>query len=351
MVLDDGASSEFTGRMWREVARAVPEELRDKSALPLERVLWESGVEAIEQVEIEGQPYKWATIQNLSWLHKSGQLEIDGQTWAPRSLQIARPQSVQGSIAHIVDLAPTMAGALGVHSPKSTSGRALAAFPADQVILVVIDGLGYKRYRSTKGQRISPFLDSLGEAKRMLTAYPSVPEVALAALLTGATPDKNGVRSAGAARIGAQTILETMDQAGRDSIAVVGQKPPFSLAPAEVIAPGDRESDLSDQMLAETALDLVGERMPDLLYVHFAGLPQMAVQYGVYSDEEIAKLSEIDGYLNRLLMTVPEHSMMIICGSHGIHPSDVKQAMAGADVGYGSLLSDDMIVPLWILQI
>ena len=343
--VDDERATSVTAKGWGEIAGQVPTELRDRSLLPLERALWESGVEAVAQVAVEDRLYDWASIHDSSWLGKSGQLEIAGQTWTPATIEVTTPKGTRGIIAHIIDLAPTMAGGLGVHSPKETSGRALAAFPADQVILVVIDGLGLTRYRVTKGQRVTPLLDSLGEAKAMLTVYPSLGEVALAALLTGTTPVRNGVRQVGATRISAQTLLETVAEAGQQSVVIVSKETPWSLSPAKLIVSP------SDQAVAESALATIRGELPDLLVVHLQGLPAVTAQYGFYSDEEVATLNEIDGYLSRILTTVPQGSMMIVCGSHGLHPGDEESAVAGVAAESGTLLEDDMVVPLWILQI
>ena len=44
-------------------------------------------------------------------------------------------------------------------------------------------------------------------------------------------------------------------------------------------------------------------------------------------------------------MSLPSDSLVLILGSHGMHALD-----DGSSAAYGSLLPEDMYLPLWIVQ-
>ncbi len=348
-ITQDGAAPfPVTARTWRELAGDFPDDARKRDALLLARVLWESGIEEVERLQLGEQDYVWKGIHEDSWLLKDGRVQIGDQFVEETAIRaLSSPESSQVT-ARIVDLAPTIAGTLKVKSPRMTSGRALGAYEAKHVVLIVIDGLGYRRYQELRGSNITPLLDSLGSPKLALTVYPSVPQVGIAALLTGTGPQRNQVRARGTRDTVVETLFDVLTLAGKVGIAVEKPDPVFNLRHAETVFSRDGNGHShSDSNTLENALEVIGERMPDLLWVHFYGLCQVGHTHGLYTDEEIDKLSEIDNYLHQIICAVPSGSLLLICSTHGMHRADDDDPSGNS----GSLLPSDMLVPIWITQL
>jgi len=193
-----------------------------------------------------------------------------------------------------------------------------------------------------------PFLDSLGPPLTALTVYPSVTKVASAAMLTGAMPKENGVRDTSQRKTDVETILDVLSAEGRSCIAVEGDGLAFNMPNAEVILSGDRDGNGgSDDNTFHNASQVIRERMPDFLWVHFHGIDDVGHSHGPGSDQELTKMREVDGYIRDIVAALLSDTLVIIASDHGMHRVH-DQARKG---NHGSLTARDMFVPLWLLEI
>ena len=326
---------------------------RDDGALRLERALWESGITSVERVSIDGDRYEWIEIHSDGWLLDDGRIRLVDDVRQVKSITVSTPPEYGHATASLSDLAPTVAGALGVRSPKMTDGRALGPISAQRVMLIFIDGLGYRRYQEIEGHRIAPFLDSLGVPFLTQAYYPTTPGVGTAAAITGTTPDRNGVRDRFTRSTDVETIFDVVTEAGKARIAVESAAP-FDLRNAEVLSPIDRDGGgASDESVVADALTLIDERMPELLWVRFTGLDVASRTYGLGTDEEIAAMTQVDAYARALVMSVPVNTVVLICSPYGMHSTSQghQEAPETDRAEGGSLLPTDMFVPLWVVQL
>lgn len=340
-----GEAHVITRETWQQIARLVPSEQQD--ALPLERVLWHSGITAVDSIEVEGNTFPWFNVRENAWLLANGKVRIDQQVYEADEIQVVPPEEAAQASVRLVDLTATIAGALQVRSPKQTMGRSLGNFRVRHVVVVAVDGLGYRRYQQVRGERITPLLDSLGTPRIGLTVYPSVPQVALAALVTGATPERNGVLQPDMPLGDADTIFDALTEANKTSLVVHLAEPVLELPATTTIGPDGTGDALPGEATLQEALSIIEEQMPDFVLVHMGGLEPVARDYGVQSDEEKAALTTIDSRIHTLLTTLPSDTLLLIVGSHGLH--GIAQDNPTAESG--SLLAPDMFVPLWVVQL
>ncbi len=317
---DSETSAAITHETWSELSEAFPEEMHEGKAVRLERALWESGVEAIDYVQVDGKSYPWEVMCKDSWLLKDGRVQIGDEVAKVAYITVVSPPELPEVTARIIDLAPTIAQALGVDAPALTTGRALGDRSADRVVYIFLDGFGYRRYQEIKGEGITPFLDSLGEPLLGITVFPSITKVATAAMITGTTPKRNGVREHTKRQTQVETIFHTLAKANRSTLAVEGSDNSFNLPQTKTILSGDRDGDGStDDNILANAIKIAKEGMPDFLWVHFHGIDDVGHQYGPRTDEELAKIKEVDSCVKEIVAALPANTLVIICSDHGMH--------------------------------
>jgi hypothetical protein len=344
---DSGTPAQITHETWVELSEAFPEEVREGKAVRLERALWESGVEAIDHVQVDGKSFPWEVVCKDSWLLKDGRVQIGDEVAKVEYITVVSPPELPKVAASLIDLAPTIAHALGVDAPALTTGRALGDPSADRVVYIFLDGLGYRRYQEIKGEGITPFLDSLGEPLLGITVFPSITKVATAAMLTGTTPKRNGVREHTKRQTQVETIFHTLAKSNRSTFAVEGSDNSFNLPQTKTILSGDRDGDGStDDNVLANSIKIIEEGMPDFLWVHFHGIDDVGHQYGPRTDEEVAKIKEVDSCVKEIVSVLPANTFVIICSDHGMHAVQEGDRLGN----HGSLQAMDMFVPIWLSQ-
>lgn len=346
----DGAPSEaLTAADWREAAQDFPGLLCDGEWLPLERLLGDAGVDSVETVSVDGQEYAWSDVYEDAWVARDGRLAIgDGTAASGAAIAVQRPPEANQVAASLTDLAPTIAGALGLPSPAETTGRALGQFSTDRAVLVILDGLGYREYMAHRGTEVTPFLDSLAAPRLGSSVYPSVTMVSTAAMLAGATPDRTGVRDRSTRDIAAETILQVVTEADRRAVVVEGNALPVNMPAADLRLSGDRDGNgFTDDNTRDNALAVLAEGAPDFLLVHFHGIDDMGHSYGPGSEQVLERMAAVDGYLEEVVVALPADTLVLIVADHGMH------AITGDDSlgNHGSLHGDDMFVPIWVLTL
>ncbi len=345
--VDQRPTGAITAQAWRAALREFPDEALDGKLVLLDRLLWETGVSAVESVAIGNRSLDWAKWAEDTWVTGDGRLIVgDEPAETAAVLAVSSPPEADMVTSTHLDLAPTIAGALGVPSPRRTSGRALDALRAERVVLVILDGLGYRQFEEYRGPEATPFLDGLAGTRLARGVYPSTTRVSMAAMLSGAAPADNGVRDRNTRDITAETILQVLAAAGRRAVVVEGDALPINMAAAEARLSGDRDGDghTDDNTLAN-ALAVVAEGMPEFLLVHWHGIDDAGHTYGPGSAEYRERLSAVDGYLQQLVSALPENTLLLITADHGMRPVVDEERLGN----HGTLSGEDMLVPLWVV--
>jgi hypothetical protein len=343
ITVDGQPAPVFNDAAWRALAESLPREARGpEGALPLEAVLWQVGAAPVESLSVGDQSFAWREVYADAWLRRDGRVQVGAEVLPASMLAVARPADAPRAL-DLYALAPTVSGALGVRSPKQTVGRALAGYEAEHVCVIVIEGLGRTRFEQVRNQGTVPFLDSLGLPRLMRSVYPGVPAVTQAALLTGAPLQRNGVRSVADAKLEAEPLSQVLAEAQRRAVLVQGAAPSYDPSGAEMRRANGEDIDAA---ISALALGVIADDMPALLWVRFPGLAEAGRNSGLGSASEMATLTALDALVQELVIALPAGTLTVVCGDYGLHPISEQDPRGQG----GSLLGDDLLVPLWVVQ-
>ena len=348
IIAPDGNGSSVNSQILEDLAEFGEEE----RGIPVERVLWTAGhhvVARLVAIESEGarHEFTWPPVAQDAWWRDDGQVEIGGEAFPVSRLEIEPPALLGKVQASITNLAPTAAAALGIPAPAEATGSALDVPAAGHVLLLFLDGFGYRRYSEALDAGLIPNLGGLSKPLAGLTVYPPCTSVATAALLTGASPEVNGVDRRGIRKTEAETLFDVAATAGLRVVAVEGEALAFNLRSAEMQLSGDRDGNGStDDNVLANALAVLEEGMPDLFYVHFHGIDDAGHSYGPGAPEEEAVIRDEDAAVGRLVEALPDDTLVIIFADHGMHWVEE----AGRLGNHGHLIEWDMFIPIWIVR-
>ncbi|MCL2507740.1 MAG: alkaline phosphatase family protein [Oscillospiraceae bacterium] len=224
------------------------------------------------------------------------------------------------------NLAGVMADPPGFMITEASADALRFLHQDERVMIVELDGLGYSALRLA-GSKFAPFLFSLNP-KPALACYPPVSSVGLAAMLTGETPDINGVQSRDDREPAAEDLFSKAEKLGKTCAYIEGAHSLIKTSLRPVLSGDDGET-------FQNALDAAANR-PDLMFVHFHGIDEVSHEHGPYSKQVLLKIRELDGYVQSLAESFD--GRLIITSDHGQHDED--------GVGdHGEFLAQDMIVP------
>jgi len=289
----------------------VDEEDDEVGTISLGQFLYINGLTLVDQVTFIDKDGKettfvWDEIALDTILINKGKIIVNGEEYAPVSIDITESPLVSEITYAIIDIAPTMAYNLGLPELIQASGNILVEGSADYV-------------------------------------YPPVTVSSTAALLTGALPQVNGVYGHGYRSTELTTLFDLAVQEGRTVIAVEGASLPFNLRNAETTLSGDRdENGYSDDNVLVNALEVINNDMPDLLYIHFHEIDDMGHGFGPESEEYELAAIRVDEYLAQIYAAVPTGSFIAIFADHGMHAEE-----EGGN--HGSLIESDLVIPIIFL--
>jgi predicted AlkP superfamily pyrophosphatase or phosphodiesterase len=324
----------------------------EEHGVPLERVLWTAGHYAIERVfltEPEGSRHElaWAAVADDAWWQDDGRVTIGGETFGVSRVE-AEPPALLGQVeARLIDVAPTVATALGLPAPAQAEGQDLAVPKTQHALLLFLDGFGYLRYTEAREANLIPNLTALPEPLLGLTEYPPSTRVGTAALLTGAPPQVNGVDGRSVRSTEVETLFDVATAAGLEVVAVEGEALAFNLRSTEVRLSGDRDGDGStDDNVLANALAVLEDGMPDLFFVHFHGIDDAGHSYGPGTPEEETTIREVDAAVGQLLDALPPGTLVVLFADHGMHQVEEEGRLGN----HGNLLERDMFIPIIVTE-
>jgi hypothetical protein len=355
VVAPDGALFAVDREVLKDLERFIEEGME---GVPLERVLWTAGHEAVARVTLldgEGAQHEfdWETVAGTAQWLRSGKVAIGGEELGVARVEVQPPALLAQVEANITDVAPTAAAALGFAPPASATGQVLPAVgglaAVDHVLLLFLDGFGYVRYTEAAEAGLIPNTVALGKPMVGLTVYPPCTQVGSAALLTGAPPVVNGVEQRGTRQTEAETLFDLASGAGLEVFAVEGNALAFNLRSTEMMLSGDRDGNGStDDNVLANALTILEGGMPELFYVHFHGIDDAGHTYGPGAPEEEAAIARVDAGIGQLLQALPTDTLVIIFADHGMHQVDEEEE--GERGNHEFLIERDMFIPIIVVR-
>ncbi|NLZ93977.1 MAG: hypothetical protein GX922_08240, partial [Firmicutes bacterium] len=206
----------------------------------------------------------------------------------------------------------------------------------EKVMLLYLDGFGYHQYEHAKEHGYIPFLATLPKAEKALSVYQPVTNAGFAAMITGTTPEENGVYSRDQMDLKTPSIFAMAKQLGKKSVLIEGHIKILNTEIEPVLNIDINADGKNEDEIYSTGLQYVSESDYDLLMVHFHSIDDAGHSNGDLHDSTMQQLKVVDGYVRDLVGAW--NGKVIILADHGMHST--------ADGGsHGEFRYEDLIVP------
>ncbi|WP_411328490.1 alkaline phosphatase family protein [Eubacterium callanderi] len=233
-----------------------------------------------------------------------------------------------------------MAG-LFVNEPEttvmSTAWDALECLKNHEKIMIIeLDGFGLNIYRKALSSGKLPFLSS-HPMRPAMTVFRPVSHSGLAAMLTGTTPDVNGIHNRKGRTLLMPDVFERCMAMGKECAYIEGYSKLINTSEEPVLNPS-RGGTTTDKAVFESALK-AAEKQPDLLFIHFHGIDDDATTYGPYASETMERVLKNDIMVSRLAEEWT--GSIIVTADHGLHEETGYDSRGS----HGIFCAEDMLVP------
>jgi predicted AlkP superfamily pyrophosphatase or phosphodiesterase len=247
------------------------------------------------------------------------------------------PAYGQGSIADVVPLL------IGRHRPGAPADAAgwipAAAMAARQVVLLVLDGLGWEQLRARA--HLAPTLCAADGIDRAITSVaPTTTAAALTSITTGAPPARHGILGYRLAEGGQilNMLRWTIGAAGggdaRQAVPVGGYQPLTPFVDAEVPVPVVSKADFGGTGFTAAHLGsspMYDYRVPSSLavevdgavrtgatfvYAYYDGIDRVAHAHG-FGPHYDAELTAVDRMVGDVVSLLPPDAALVITADHG----------------------------------
>lgn len=230
----------------------------------------------------------------------------------------------------LLDVAPTVARVLGIDLPNPDGHpiEEVIGWECRNVILVIVDSLGYDLYRWLEpDMRNIAALASNGLLLKAETiANRTTP--AIASILSGQTPEHHGIfDKAGAKEASILSLPEIASSSGLKS-AVIMERSGAEVYEGLIEIIGGVSDSLSpkefDGEACRRSLEALSCR-PRLLVSYFLGIDK-TVHLGLGLKEIRDAAIFIDGCIGEIICATSQETLVIICGDHTVHAGPLKRA-------------------------
>lgn len=318
----------------------------------LGQLFYHHGYTFIEEITFHStngrsKSFLWEEISQEALISQSGEIIIADEFFTPSEISLKTSAQLYKDYYSILDIAPTVAFALGLPNLSESQGqvRLTHAGDSDNVVMILLDGLQYNRLISLIKNGSLPFFEGLNMVPPGITVFPPITTSASGALLTGTPPKINGVYGYGYRSTAVKSIFDLAVEDGKKVIAVEGSSLPFNLRNAETILSGDKDNNgRSDDNVFNNSMQVIETKMPDLLYIHFHDIDDMGHKYGPESSEYATAIIAADTYLSQLVQALPTNTLIAIFADHGMH------ATANGGGNHGTLTAADLVIPIIFLE-
>jgi predicted AlkP superfamily pyrophosphatase or phosphodiesterase len=163
-------------------------------------------------------------------------------------------------------------------------------------------------------------------------------------MATGISPERNGVDVWENRTLLVPDAVGSALQQNTSAAWVDGPSPPVSLT-AGMVSVSDTNGDGStdDEVAARALAEHMSGRR--LLYVHLSDMDRALHATGPYSAASRDAAVRTDALTGRLVSGAKPGTLIIVTADHGGHD------IAGGQGDHGSLLPDDMLVPIFVCAI
>lgn len=204
-----------------------------------------------------------------------------------------------------------------------------------KVMVAYIDGLSDEAYEEYK----EDLFINKGDKEVVTTSYKPVTNVGYAAMISGESPNVNGIHSRKERDLNCDSIFKIANELNKKTIIVEGVA---SILNTEIEATlnGDRNNNgYTDDEVYECASKNIDNM--DFTFIHFHGLDEVGHECSLKNEKAKTKLKEIDKYISELAENF--QGDIYIVSDHGMHKS-------GNEGNHGELRYEDMFIPYIIIK-
>lgn len=184
----------------------------------------------------------------------------------------------------------------------------------DKVLVVVLDGLTYSRYTDAVEKGHLHFLKSAGSVAKATGVYPLGSNAWLAAMLTGVSPEENGIIAEKDQDLKAPSLFAISQQLKKSALLLYSGPQLLNTEVEPLLVNGKNIGKTGDDELYRVTLDKL-EQGYDLLIVRFQDIATSSENYGDEAEPTRAAITAIDKYLQGLVNRWP--GKVIIIGTPG----------------------------------
>lgn len=217
-----------------------------------------------------------------------------------------------------------------------SSDAAYVLEKGNNVMILELDGLGWKMLETANQRSSAPYLSSLG-AQQALSVYPPISPVGLAAMITGTTPDINGITERGIMDFNGEDVFSKAQKLSKTVAYIEGDTKMLNTSIEPILSVNEGAQ---DSVVFKNTQKAIAEQK-QLIFSHFHSIDDDATTYGPYSEEALEQIKLVDDMVKQLVEGF--NGTVIITADHGLHP-------IGNAGTHGMICSEDMIVPYIIVK-
>ena len=216
----------------------------------------------------------------------------------------------------------------------------------ERMMVIYLDGFGWQTYEKAVSGGLMPVLDGL-RCDRAANVMPTITPVNYAAMVTGRVPYDNGVTYRGMHRVNGETMFDYCLALGKKPCVVESNTQILDFTCGQELCTDTDGEFGTDNEVTDAAMAAMEREEPNLLFVHLHGIDDTSHAFSPESQELLLKLSETNGYLERLLGAWD--GRVIICADHGLHENDGTGDPAYADRRgvHGDFAVSDIFTPIF----
>ncbi len=209
----------------------------------------------------------------------------------------------------------------------------------EKVLFILLDGFGYHQYEYARENGFLSFLEEF-EARKVLSVYKPVTNAGLAAIITGKSPEENGVYSRKQRELNVDSIFKVAKDLNKNIAYIEGNIGILDTEVEPILNLDKNKDGYTDDEVYMSTLKAI-EEGKDFVFTHFHGIDDAGHTFGPLADETMERIKLIDSYIQNILSHWD--GITIITADHGMHIIDE----AG---DHGDFRHEDLIVPYIIIK-
>lgn len=207
------------------------------------------------------------------------------------------------------------------------------------VMVLLLDGFSYNQFKMAKEKEYIPFLSKYFKYPA-LSVFTPVTNAGYAAIITGKTPDINGVFDRSVRQMNVESIF---GYCLKNNIKQTLIESDIKILNTE-IEPNlhvdiNKDGEIDDEIYRSTLKAM--EEDFKFIFLHFHGIDDRGHTFGPYSEETMEYIRIIDNYLE--VLSQNWEGPIVLVPDHGMHETDEGGS-------HGICAQPDMVVPYFIKE-